>query len=88
MSIKRKYLVLILLAVSALLVLSGCAPRVGGGAVAEASVDDAKLVVDLPTLVWKWMRTARSPLAVLRWLILTTPSPPVWLRVCPSTPKW
>jgi hypothetical protein len=51
MSLKRTHLMLLLLAMGALLVLSGCAPRVGGGAVAEASADDAKLVVDLPTLV-------------------------------------
>lgn len=51
MSLKRTHLILLLLAMGALLVLSGCAPRVGGGEVAAASADDAKLVVDLPTLV-------------------------------------
>lgn len=51
MSIRRTHLILLLLALGALLVLSGCAPRVGGGEVAAAAADDANLVVDLPTIV-------------------------------------
>jgi predicted small secreted protein len=51
MWIKRTNLIPALLAVVALLLLAGCAPRVGAGDVAAASGDDAQLVIDLPALV-------------------------------------
>ncbi len=51
MWIKRTNLIPALLAVVALLLLAGCAPRVGAGEVAAASGDDAQLVIDLPALV-------------------------------------
>jgi len=51
MWIKRTNLIPALLAIAALLLLAGCASRVGAGAVAAASGDSAKLVIDLPALV-------------------------------------